>query len=269
MKDLLHFVHGNGFPAPCYRQMLLHLQERFECCYLDRVGHSKQFPVTDNWGYLVDEVIHNIQIYSQEPIIAVGHSLGGVLSFQAAIKAPHLFRALVLLDAPIMGRIKSEALRLFKMSGLINRITPAARTKLRKVHWTSREHALLYFKNKKLFKYFTPLCLEDYIDYGMEIDAQGCSLRFHRDIEYQIFRTMPHLLYQCEGKLKTPTILIYGSQSDVINRSEIRYMRNRHNILCYEIGGTHMFPMEHPKEAAHLMIKTLDELSANHRKDER
>jgi len=59
----------------------------------------------------------SITLQASEPVIAVGHSLGGVLSLMASIEAPHLFKAIVLLDAPIIGRLKSSLIRLSKNTG--------------------------------------------------------------------------------------------------------------------------------------------------------
>jgi pimeloyl-ACP methyl ester carboxylesterase len=79
------------------------LTPEFDCCYLDRVGHSNEFPVTENWHYLVEEVIASVQANASTPVIALGHSLGGVLSLLAAIEKPALFKAVIMLDSPCWG----------------------------------------------------------------------------------------------------------------------------------------------------------------------
>src|SRR5437870_13259241 len=103
MRELLHFAHGNGFPSPCYRQLLEGLEGRYDCSYIDRIGHNPQFPVTENWPFLIDEVIDSVNRQAGQPVIAVGHSLGGVLSLLAAIKEPTLFKAVIMLDSPLLG----------------------------------------------------------------------------------------------------------------------------------------------------------------------
>lgn len=257
---MVHFAHGNGFPSPCYRQLLQHLQGQFDCCYIDRIGHSPAFPVTENWHLLVEEVIQSVKTQSSQPVIAVGHSLGGVLSFLAAVEQPDLFKAVILLDSPIIGRLKSNVLRLSKAMGMIDHLTPAFRSKGRQQHWQSREQVLSYLKSRKLFKTFADKCLEDYIDYGMEKNESGYSLRFNRQIEYQIYRTIPHILHEHEGRLKIPAALIYGNRSNIIDRSDLRYMKKYHGIVNYEIDGTHMFPFEQPKVAADLILQALDNM---------
>jgi len=260
VKDVLHFAHGNGFPSPCYKQLLEPLQERFACYYIDRVGHSPQFPVNDNWRNLVDEVIDSIKTQTSQPVIGLGHSLGGVLSLLAAVEQPSLFRAVILLDSPLLGRLKSNVVRFSKAFGMIDRLTPAFRTRERREHWKNRDQVMAYLKSRKLFKSFTDDCLNDYIDYGLEKDGDAYSLRFDRKIEYQIYRTIPHILHEYEGKLQIPTALIYGNKSTVIDRLDLRYMKKQYGIVSFATSGTHMLPMEHPKKSAQLIIDVVDKL---------
>lgn len=257
----MHFAHGNGFPSPCYKQLLRQLDQHFDCCYIDRIGHDIDFPVTENWHFLVDEIISSIQSQALKPVIAVGHSLGGVLSLLAAIEQPALFKCVILLDSPLLGRFKSNIIRLSKMLGMIDHLTPASRTRGRQQHWQSRDDVLSYLKSKPLFKSFTDACLNDYIDYGLQKTEYGFALRFASDIEYQIYRTIPHVLHQYEGKLRIPSALIYGRQSTVIDQFDRRYMKKHYNIVNYAINGTHMYPMEHPDAAAALIVRAVDEFN--------
>ena len=260
MKEVLHFAHGNGFPSPCYRQLLLHLEKRFDCDYIDRVGHTPKYPVTENWHHLVAEVIDSIKNQSAEPVIAVGHSLGGVLSLLAAVEEPSLFKAVILLDSPLIGRFKSTMVRFAKAFGMIDMLTPASLSRQRQQHWKTREHVFSYLKSKALFQTFTDACLNDYIDYGLQKTEEGYSLCFDREIEVNIYRTIPHVLSQYEGQLKVPAALIYGNKSRVVDRFDLRYMKTHFGISHHETKGTHMFPMEHPEAVATLITKLVDKM---------
>ncbi len=260
MREQVYFSHGNGFPALCYKQFLDCLAVRFDCIYLDKIGHNDKFPVSDNWQTLVDELILSIKAQASEPVIAIGHSLGGVLNLLAAIKEPALFKSLILLDSPLIGRFKSSLVRFSKMLGMIDRITPAYQTKGRRERWDNREEVLSYLHSKKLFKFFTKVCLDDYIEYGLKFDESGYSLRFDPRVEYEIFRTIPHTLSHYEHQLKTPAALILGTQSKVVDRYDLHYMKKYFGIIQAETEGTHMFPMEHPLQVARLIFSILDGL---------
>lgn len=251
MKELIHFAHGNGFPAPCYRQLLNHLEVHFNCCYIDKIGHNPQFPVTENWSFLVEEIITSVKQQASQPVIAVGHSFGGVLSLFAAIRQPHLFKTVIMLDSPLIGWFKSSVVQIAKSLNLIDRLTPAHRTRGRRQRWQSKEQVFDYLKSRELFKTFTDECLHDYIKYGLEQTVEGdYKLRFDRHIEYLIYRTIPHDLSPYKNKLVTPTALLYGDKSTVVDQFDIRYMKKKFAIANYKIHGTHMFPMESPFEVA-------------------
>lgn len=258
MKELIHFAHGNGFPALCYSQMLNHLKQRFDVCYLDKIGHDPLFPVSENWHNLVYEIIASVRKQANQPVIAVGHSLGGILSLLAAVEHPELFKAVIMLDSPIIGRFKSSMVRLAKALGIIDRVTPAFRTMGRRVYWQNHEVLVHYLRTRDLFKTFTDECLNDYISYGLEYRENGYYLRFDRHIEYQIYRTIPHVLPDFEGKLVTPTALIYGDKSSVVDRMDVRYMKKYFNIISFKIKGTHLFPMERPNEVATQIIEAVN-----------
>lgn len=260
MRELIHFAHGNGFPALCYKQMLNHLEERFDYCFVDRLGHDPLYPVEENWHNLVNEVLASIKKQATQPVIAIGHSLGGVLSLLAAIEEPELFKAVIMLDSPLIGPFKSSMVKLAKTLGIIDRITPAFRTQGRREHWQNYDQLIRYLKTRDLFKTFTEECLNDYITYGLEKNDDGYHLRFDRHIEYQIYRTIPHVIPKYKGRLITPSALIYGDKSTVVGRLDVRFMKNNFNIKCFKIRGTHLFPMEHPKEVAKQIIAAVDAL---------
>lgn len=258
MRELIHFAHGNGFPSLCYKQFLNGLEERFDLCYVDRIGHNPAYPVTENWHDLVSEVIASIESQAQQPVIAVGHSLGGILSLLAAIEQPKLFKAVVLLDSPLIGPFKSNMVRLAKALGIIDKVTPAFKTKGRRAHWQNHDQLLRYLKTRDLFKTFTDECLNDYIAYGLDLKEDGYHLRFDRNIEYQIYRTIPHVIPAYKGKLSIPAALIYGDKSTVVDRMDLRYMKSHFNIKCVKTKGTHLFPMEHPESVAKQVIDVID-----------
>ena len=52
----------------------------FDIQTLDMHAHNPRYPVTDGWPHLVDEYINELTTRYSEPVILVGHSLGGMLS---------------------------------------------------------------------------------------------------------------------------------------------------------------------------------------------
>lgn len=255
---MIHFAHGNGFPSPCYSELLKGLGAKYDLCYIDKIGHNPDYPVTENWDHLIAELINSVRQQSNKPVIAVGHSLGGVLSLVAAIEQPQLFKSVIMIDSPLLGPVKSAMVRLAKALGVIDRITPAFRTRGRRVFWPNRDELMTYLKSRDLFKTFTDQCLNDYVDYGLEKNEEGYSLRFDRQVEYMIYRTIPHGLSQYEGRLKVPASVIYGDKSTVVYGSDIRYMKKHYQINAYQLPGTHMLPFEAPEQLTQMIFSILN-----------
>jgi pimeloyl-ACP methyl ester carboxylesterase len=258
VKPPLQFSHANGFPAPCYRVFLDALAERFDVRHVDRFGHDPRFPVTDGWRFLAEELIEDIERRGA-PVIGVGHSLGGYLSVIAAARRPDLFRAVILLDAPILSRFQGSALAFAKGIGLIDRVTLAGTTRGRRREWPSAEAALRHFRGKRLFRDFDPRCLDDYIRFGTVARDDGVGLAFDTATEYAIYRTLPHDIARAARRLAVPAGLVVGDRSDLMQRVSLR--TSRANFAIVTIEGGHLFPFERPAAAAGSVIEMASRLA--------
>lgn len=260
IKPILHFSHANGFPASCYHKLFSYLQADYTVNYIETLAHNPRYPVTDSWSCLVDELIVYLQQNYQQPVIGVGHSLGGVLTFLAAIREPQLFSAIVLLDTPILNYSRSLVLWLAKRFGFVDRLIPAARTKLRRNAWPSVADARQHFQDKAIFKRFDPACFEDYLQYGLEHIGQTWQLKFKPHIEYQIYRTFPHHLPWVAHRLQIPAGLLYGTESTTVPWAMQQAMSTQYDFQCLPVPGSHLFPLEHPELTAQVLRQLLEKV---------
>lgn len=263
-KDIIHFSHANGFPTGSYTVLLNCLALQYEVGYIDKLAHNQAYPVTDNWQYLADELIDFMQTKYDRPVIAVGHSLGGVLSYMVAKKRPDLVKQVILLDSPIMSKTASWVIKMSKKLNFIDRITPAGRTLGRQETWASETDAFKYFKDKSLFRLTDERCLKDYIKFATEPFSGGIRLTFDTATEINIFRTIPHNLHLDRHHMRTPMALIYGKQSNVVRPSLLHHARHGLGAYVKSIAGSHLFPLEFPEECAkqiHNSIEWLNEQS--------
>jgi pimeloyl-ACP methyl ester carboxylesterase len=234
--------------------MLAPLAARFTVSWIEAIGTDARFPVTEGWPHLVDQLIESIR----EPVYGVGHSLGGYLNYLAAVRRPELFRAIVLLDAPIIGAFRGGMLGATKRLGIVDRVTPAGATRDRRSTWSSREEAKAHFRSRALFRHFADDCLDDYVRHGLTERNGKLQLRIDPAIEYQIYRTIPHDMMKHLPKLHVPAAFIGGEDSDVVRRVRLAGMKPKFQMR--KVPGGHLFPFERPRDAATSIAQVLEGL---------
>ncbi|MBK7707186.1 MAG: alpha/beta hydrolase [Acidobacteria bacterium] len=249
-KRTIFFAHANGFPARTYSKIFSLLGDEFEIDFVERFGHDPRFEVTDNWPHLREELRHAIETRHSEPVIGVGHSLGGVLHLMVACERPELYRQIILLDAPIISRLSSHGLRILKLAKLIDRYSPSQMTRFRRNTWKSRDEAFDHFAAKPKFSAFDPDVLRDYIDYGTVETEKGIELFFTPRVEAAIYRTIPHHLPKLRGRLRVPTAYVGGSDSREGRLARLSFMQKHFGIEVETVPGSHLFPFESPEMTA-------------------
>jgi pimeloyl-ACP methyl ester carboxylesterase len=239
--------------------MFAGLGDRFEIRAVNTIGHDPRYPVTDSWPHLVEELIEHLERHGG-PVLGVGHSLGGYLTALAALKRPALFRAIILLDSPILDRWKGAALGVAKRFGLVDRVTPAGITRDRRATWISSDEVVAHFRNKRAFRDFDPDCLRDYVTLGMRPCAEGVCLAFDPAIEYRIYRAFPHALAKEIPALRVPAGFIFGRESADARQMGLATTRTYFRVARVE--GGHLFPFEHPESSARAIREMAGALTA-------
>jgi pimeloyl-ACP methyl ester carboxylesterase len=190
-------------------------------------------------------------------VFGVGHSLGGYLTLLAAVRRPELFRAIVLLDAPVIGPIRGRLLAATKRFGIVDRVTPAGVTRDRRSHWPDRDDARAHLRSRRLFRHFSEAGLDDYVRHALVGGHGRLHLRIDPEIEYRIYRTVPHDMWRAARRLRVPAGFVGGADSDVVRMVGLRSMRGWRKR---KVPGGHLFPFEHPREAAAAIDALLGEL---------
>ena len=240
--------------------MFSFLERDFEIGYINTIGHDPRHPVTDGWPHLVTELIEHVERLGR-PVLGVGHSLGGYLTALAALKRPALFRAIILLDSPILDRWRGTVFRVVKRFGLADRVTPAGAARDRRAVWGSSDEAYAHFRNKRAFRDFDPDCLRDYVTLGMRPSSEGVSLAFDPAIEYRIYRAFPHDLARELPRLHVPAGVICGRESAESRRLGLATTRRHFRVV--RVPGSHLFPFEHPEAAADAIRAMAETLGAS------
>jgi pimeloyl-ACP methyl ester carboxylesterase len=260
-KPILHFVHANSFPAGTYRVFFEHLQQHYDVQALPMHAHNPQYPVRDGWHDLARELIDELVARYDRPVILAGHSMGGMLSLMVAKARPDLVRCVVLLDAPVVAGWRATLLRIAKALGADQKFSPAKFSQRRRKLWPDAEAAYQHYAAKEMFAIWAPEVLRDYLDHGLLAHPQGVSLRFTRETETAVYRSLPHHVGALVRRsFPMPVGFVGGADSVECRQAGMaatRRLVGRHLKL---VPGGHLFPMEAPSVAAtalHEMIQSL------------
>ncbi|MBP8099177.1 MAG: alpha/beta hydrolase [Acinetobacter sp.] len=268
MKPLIHFAHANGVPSKVYQKLFDLLKDDYDIIFVSLLGPDKRYPIDNHWASLTQQVIDSIVQQAQgRKVIGLGHSLGSVLTFQAALKHPELFSQVIMLDPPLIMGKDGFALHIAKTFKLkaVDRMSPASLSLRRRDHWQSRAQAAKLLRPKGFYKAFDADCFKAYIDYALTEDKVrgGVELTIPKMDEVNIFRTNPSLWWLPQPKLKVPVQLVFAEKGPFIGRKFPEMVKKKFGIPYKVMSGSHMFPLEKPQETVDL-IKSLIQSNTGH-----
>lgn len=258
----LVFSHANGFPAGVYEPIF----ERWRAAgwavhAIPRLGHDPAHPVTDGWPRLREQLAEfTARAGGGRPVALVGHSLGGLLSLMVACRHPALAARVVMLDSPIVGGWRAQALRLGKLAGVAERLGPGHIAARRREHWPDRPAVHAHFAAKRAFARWAPEMLAAYVQAGFEPRADGrVHLAFERDIERRIYNALPHGMETLVTRHppRCPVHFIAGSHSNEMRQAGTAPTRRLVGANWRVVEGGHLFPMERPGETAGAVLEAL------------
>ncbi len=256
---LVHFAHANGIPSEAYSP-LFDLLNPHQIIAKSKFGHDSHYSYSHNWAYLADELIDYLDLNAKQPVVAVGHSMGALVSFIAACKKPELFKGLLMLDPPLIFGKGSWVFRFAKLTGQIDKITPAGKSKHRRQQWPDRQAAIDYFSSKKLFQ-FEEKCFKAFCDCVVEENKDGSvQLAYKVDVEVGIFRNTPHNLKRYNPSVELPVKVVFGTQSDASKAQFIVPFCRYFDIPYETISGEHMYPLQQPEFTAELIHQFINDL---------
>ena len=255
----IFFAHANGFPSPCYAPFFDALRSNgFDIDSIETIGLNPKFPVTNNWPHLVEELGEEITSRYQEPVIGIGHSLGGLLTYLLANKQPAFYSHIILLDPPIINGWQNIVWWLLKRLGLSDRITPAGASKNRRTHFKDYQDAYDNLRNKRLFKDFPEASFEAYIKHGFKPDGKGAlTLAVDLETELSLFRTASDDLWRYRQKLQMPSLYLTAEGSEFSRKPFARNLSARAGMDYQVLKGGHLFPQERPEETAEVIAQWL------------
>jgi hypothetical protein len=113
--------------------------------------------------------------------------------------------------------------------------------------WPDAAAAHQHFASKPLFAAWAPGVLDDYLGSGLVPHPDGVQLRFSREIETGIYRTLPHDMGALlREPFPVPVGFIGGTRSEELRQAGSGATRRLAGANVAMIEGGHLYPMEQP-----------------------
>ncbi len=247
-----HFAHANGFPLLTYRHFLEPLLRQFAVFGLQQraLWPDDDGPPPDwDWGDHADDLIAWLDRNAVEPVIGIGHSMGGTISLLAASRRPELFRALVLIDPAGARSIAAHAARLVPRK-LFQQIPYIARTRQRVDYWDDYDAAHAYFSTRATWSVFTDAAMSDFLEHALvPAEHGGLKLAFSPLWEAHNYSTIAALSPAMRA-VELPVLMIRGAESYVQTDAiwkKLKRLAPQHDYVTIA-GAGHLLPQQVPEQ---------------------
>lgn len=263
-KEKYHFLHGNGFCALTLAEVAGCLAEHAEIWLTDVPGHGgseqprHRMP---DWQAMASAVAAGLKQNNPagEPVVGIGHSMGGVLTLLAAARNPDLFSRIILLDPVLFSPEIVMAQQISRTTGIWKRSALVRSVSRRRQRWPDSDTMLAELSQKGLYKNWQPEVLKAFVEGGSYDDEGERQLSCNPRWEGAIFGSYPRGLWHAVRHIKVPVdILVAEDSYGFILRSAKKAAKVNPNIRWQMFGKTHCFPMEQPTETANKIQQLLN-----------
>ena len=247
----IFFAHAIGFPSRSYQPFFNEFKKHgYSIDFIEKIGMNPKYPITNNWPHLVEELADEIRSRHKEPVIGVGHSAGGLLTYLVARKYPELYSQIVVLDAPTINGMQNIPWWVLKKIKLSDLVTPAGKSKHRRTHFDTMEQ-VNELRNTNLLKNIQDDSFASYLEHGfVPHEDGGFTLAFPLETELALFRNAPDDLWRYKETLPMRGIYISAVDSEFSSLPFAERLCKKANMDYHVLEGSHMFPQEHPQASA-------------------
>jgi pimeloyl-ACP methyl ester carboxylesterase len=263
----LHFLHANGYPPGCYRPLFNRLQAQYHVfgMLLRPLWQDSNPDEIHNWRPFSEDLLRFLTPPMPVSVIGVGHSIGAIVTLRAALRDPHKFRALILLDPVLFVPSYLLSWNFIRLIGLGRRVHPMiSGTLKRRRTFDDLDTVFRRYRSRNIFKYMSDENLRYYIEGITRTREQGYELVYSPEWESHIYYTglLDFDIWRNLPKLQVPTLLLRGAETDTFLGKAASLVKRKQPKVRVETleRSTHLLPLERPDEVFTIMQSFLKEV---------
>lgn len=266
-KPALLLLHATGFHARCWDATIAALPDDQHVIAVDLRGHGRSYRPNSlsDWMETAEDIVAFVNAHCAEPVVAVGHSMGGYVAARAAAIAPDRFAQLLLVD-PVMLLPEIYAYGPDAL-GSSPSDHPVAR---RRNAWDSAAQMIERFANRAPYAHWRADVLADYCTFGLVPAAggEGLELACPPVLEVSAYmgawRNNPYLWI---GEVACPTTILRARNVERKNTMDFSSSPTAPDLWkgfpdardLHWPDASHFIPMEVPERLADLIMQKLNQ----------
>lgn len=268
---LLH-AHANGYPPEVYQSFLAPFLGTFQtrAIFLRPFWPGSDPDSLHDWRMFRNDYLDVLpaqlaETEGEETLIGMGHSLGAMTTLMAAIEAPEMFRALVLIEPTLFPNWVGLLMRGLGPLHLFRYFHPLVRRTLRRrTSFTDQESMFQNYRKKKIFAAIPDHVLRDYVRGLAAPQADGTvRLKYSPDWEVKIYETggsADRYVWKNLVRIPCPVLVLRGERSDTVSQKTLeriaRGLPRGQAVTLPSVG--HLLPLEAPEQVAAVILDFLD-----------
>jgi len=258
---VIQYLHANAYPPECYKSSadLLSAEEyKVVFPYQRPLWPGADAKELTSWNVLVDDIIAHMDKLGRKGVIGMGHSMGGIATWLAALKRPDLFSQIVLIDPVILPK-KLVLFNRYMPFWFKKRYVPIVKiASNRRDTWKDREELDKHLGSKKVFQRFEKESWQQFLKYGVRESEEGVTLTYPRSWEARVYSSAPNI-WSTLGNSSVPTTIIKAEFSDVIfAETWVKIQKAMPEATYIEMAKVgHLIPFEAPKKLSEQVLEVL------------
>lgn len=258
------FLHANGIPPRAYLPFLDALGTGLDVHALATRSLVAETPPPPDlpWAQLGHDALDFARSTFDEPVVAIGHSMGGTGWIEAVAANPNAVRALVLIEPAMVRPWQATALRWLPRT-LGQRLTPAGPTRRKRDRWDDEAAFRASATRSGLYEGLSPEAFEAFVaaairppDDAPQSDER--TLVFPKVWEAHWFDIPPNP-WPAMAKVSVPVVAVRGRSSIFLDdvRWEGLLRGAPHAVRHQLVDHGHLLPLEAPAPTAQLVLDGL------------
>lgn len=248
-RDTLVFAHSLLFNLRMFDQQVAHFKKDYTCIRYDFPGHGKSESPESGYDLesLAEDLAEFLKTLKVGPCHFIGFSMGGMTGMRAAIKYPHLFKSLVLIDTSSEPEPKK---------GIVRNKT---------MLFIAKHFGLKPLSDRVMSMFFGKHFLNDP---GRKKIRTQYKTYFEQNNRTGIIKAANGVLTR-EGitpqlaSINLPTTIMVGEEDHLtdLNKARIIQQHIKDSVLSIIPGASHMGPVEEPEFVNNILTTHLQSVS--------